>query len=1074
MRGIVFFAAVLLIAGQVAAAKIDPGLFSGLTARSIGPANMSGRIGAIDAVASNPNVIYVGAATGGLWKSEDGGVKWTPVFDDQSASSIGAIAINQSNPDIVWVGTGEAAPRNTAGVGRGVFLTLDGGRSWKHLGLEKTEKISKILLDPRNPNVAYVGALGKTWGDSEERGVFKTEDAGKTWAKVLYVNEKTGVSDMAMDPHNPNKIIAGLWEHRRWPWFFKSGGPGSGLFITVDGGKNWKKLSAEDGLPKGELGRIGVAFAASQSEKMYALIESKKNGLYRSLDGGFTWELANDQSSVNGRPFYYSRLWVNPVNENIVYVLHSQILVSEDAGKTFRTLAGFGQSHSDYHAMWIGSSGERMVVGNDGGVVISNNRGRSWRFVANLPVGQFYHVSYDMQVPYNVYGGLQDNGSWMGPAYVLKERSISESMWKTVGGGDGFDVEPDPDVPGAGYGMSQGGSLYYFNTNTGLTRMIVPTESAVKDRYNWNAGFAVDPFDHGTIYLGSQFVHKSADKGRTWEIISPDLTTNNPEKQKQAESGGLTLDVTNAENHTTIMSISPSPLQKGVIWVGTDDGNVQLTQDGGQNWTLVSKSLTTGKKGMVPPATWVPHVEASRHNAATAYVVFDDHRRSNWTPYVYVTRDFGKTWKSLVTSEIDGFCHVIKEDTVNPNLLFLGTEFGMYVSFNGGANWMKWTQGLPTVPVRDIAVHPRENDLIIATHGRSLYVIDDISPLREISGEVMKEKLHLFKVPDAVEYQTGRLSSFLSPGDTAFVGQNKRIGAAITYYLIPSKTKTDKAPNPESQAARQRMMQRMQQMGGMGRRSGMMPQGSSRVAITISDAGGKVIGRVNGTENKGINRVYWNFRETTPEQAQGARRGGRFGRGGLTALPGQYTVKIKYDKEEAGMPLTVKTDPRLSIDVEVLKANRAMFKKAQALSLAMTSAGQQIQDMQKAIKTIRENARNNRSPKTKELTKAVSELEKKLKDLSEILNPTPKKQGIADRSAGLNMYVMRAVYGLARGFEPVDQAAKVRLEKAKAKAVPFVEKFNAVFKTDVENFKKLVAESGFTLFKPFKPLELEK
>jgi len=395
----VFIAIFILVFSQAILAKGDPQLFAGLKARSIGPANMSGRIGAIDAVVSNPNIIYVGAATGGLWKSEDGGLTWMPVFDDQPVSSIGAIAINQSNPDIVWVGTGEAAPRNSVGVGRGVYLTIDGGKTWEFLGLEKTEKISKILLDPDDPDVAYVGAMGTTWGENPERGVYKTEDAGKTWKKVLFVDGKTGVADMAMDPQNPNKIMAAMWEHRRWPWFFKSGGPGSGLYITVNGGKTWKNLTDKDGLPKGELGRIGVAFSTNKPEIVYALVEAEKSVLLRSSDGGFNWQVVNSQSDVGNRPFYYHRIWVNPANENILYMLHSRMMISEDAGKTFSNLTGFGQAHSDFHAMWIHPDGERMVVGNDGGVVISYNRGKNWRFVENLPLGQFYHVSFDMELP---------------------------------------------------------------------------------------------------------------------------------------------------------------------------------------------------------------------------------------------------------------------------------------------------------------------------------------------------------------------------------------------------------------------------------------------------------------------------------------------------------------------------------------------------------------------------------------------------------------------------------------------------------------------------------------------------
>ncbi len=1078
IKACIFFAMVLLVFSPLVFAKIDPELLAGLKARSIGPANMSGRIGAIDAVASNPNIIYVGAATGGLWKSVDGGTTWTPIFDDQPVSSIGAIAVNQSNPNIVWVGTGEGALRNSAGVGRGVYLTIDGGKTWKFLGLEKTEKISRILLHPDDPDVAYVGALGTTWGENPERGVFKTVDGGETWEKILFVDEKTGVADMALDPGNPNKIIAAMWEHRRWPWFFKSGGPGSGLYITVNAGKQWQRLTDKNGLPKGELGRIGIAFSTNKSENVYALVEAEKSVLLRSSDGGFSWQVVNNQSDVGNRPFYYHRIWVNPVNENILYMLHSRMMISEDAGKTFRNLTAFNQAHSDFHAMWIHPGGETMIVGNDGGVVISCNRGKSWRFMENLPLGQFYHVSFDMETPYNVYGGLQDNGSWAGPAYVLKERAIYSYQWMTVGGGDGFDTEPDPEKPGAGYGMSQGGNLYYFDTSTGTSRDIVPTESDVKHRYNWNAGFAVDPFKPATIYLGSQFVHCSPDKGRTWEIISPDLTTNDPKKQKQAESGGLTLDVTNAENHTTIMCIAPSPVQQGVIWVGTDDGNVQLTRDGGKTWQLVSKELTSGKKGKVPPGTWVPHVEASKFDAATAYVVFDDHRRSNWATYVYVTRDFGKTWESLATPEIDGFAHVIEEDTVNKNLLFLGTEFGLYVSFNGGKNWMRWTHGLPTVPVRDLAVHPRENDLIIATHGRSLYIIDDISPLREISEEIVKNKLHLFKAQDAFQYQQGRMSSHQSPGDTVFTGENKRIGAAITYYLIPSERKAEQPESEERDEMRQRMMDRMRQMGGAQfRQMGMMRPTSSRVSITIEDSQGKMVSRLNGTENKGINRVYWDFREQDPQAAtpREERGFGYWMRGGLTVLPGEYTVKIKYDGQEVSQKFTVKSDPRLEIDLDVLRSNYEMGKKAQQLSTTITNAGNQIEDTQKAIQKVIEAARANRTPKTKDLMKAARELEAKLKELSETLNPTPPKQGIADRSSGLRSQVMQAARAMMRaGNEPLGQAAEVKYEKVKVKAEAFLKKFNDFYQTDVENFKKMLSESGFTLFKPFKPLKLDQ
>ncbi|MBC7349289.1 MAG: hypothetical protein H5U05_04880 [Candidatus Aminicenantes bacterium] len=1085
-KPVIWLAVILLLIGLVPLqAQNMAELLSGLKPRNIGPANMSGRIGAIEAVASDPRVIYVGGAAGGVWKSVDGGLTWKPIFDNQPVASIGAIAVYQKNPNIVWVGTGEAAPRNSVSVGRGVYRSLDGGQTWQFLGLEKTEKIADIIIHPDNPEIVLVGALGATWGDSPERGVYKTTNGGKTWKKVLYVNEKTGVSDLALDPADPNHIIVAMWEHRRYPWFFVSGGPGSGLYVTRDGGETWTRLTEKNGLPAGELGRCGVAFAPGRPNIVYALVEARKNGFYRSTDGGENWTLVNNEADVHNRPFYYSRVFVNPANENIVYLLQSQLRVSEDGGKTFRALTAFNQAHSDFHAMWLSPDGETLYVGNDGGVVISHNRGQSWRFVENLPLGQFYHLNYDLQIPYYVYGGLQDNGTWVGPAYVLNERALAPYHWKTVGGGDGFDAAPDPERPGCGYGMSQGGNLYYFDINTGTTVNIVPTESEVKHRFNWNAGFAVDPFKPGTIYLGSQFVHRSRDRGRSWEIISPDLTTNDPEKQKQHDSGGLTLDVTNAENYCTILSIAPSPLQEGLIWVGTDDGNVQLTRNGGQTWELVSRPLTSGKKPLVPAGAAVPHIKPSRFEAGTAYVVFDDHRRSNFAPYVVVTRDYGRTWKSLVTPEIDGYCMAIEEDPVNKDLLFLGTEFGLFVSLNGGQNWFKWTNGFPTCPVYDIAVHPREHDLLVATHGRAIYVVDDISPLRELTAEVMKKKLHLFRVNEAFQFQSGRMSSYMSPGDGEYLARNKPAGAAITYYLIPSEKKTEEAEAPSPEMAQ--MQARMAQFAG---RSGMdamammrQMMGRGRVQITITDAQGRTIRRMSGSEEKGINRVYWDFREMeplSPGEMMSARASGRAaasffgGRGGLTVLPGTYTVKIKYEDQEVSQSFEVKPDPRLKVDLAVLRANYEKAKEAQKLSRTLQQVSQRLQQTQRALQTIREFSRGQRNQKMMEVMKKLDEVDKKLKDLTETLNPTPPRQGIADRSSGLMSRVNSAVRGLiSAGYEPLTQAAQVKYEKARAGLKDFVKQVNEFYEKDVAGLNKSLQEAGFTLLMTYPPIKMD-
>jgi hypothetical protein len=645
-----------------------------------------------------------------------------------------------------------------------------------------------------------------------------------------------------------------------------------------------------------------------------------------------------------------------------------------------------------------------------------------------------------MQIPYYIYGGLQDNGTWRGPAYSLTERAVFSHAWLTVGGGDGFDAAPDPEDPTCGYGMSQGGSLYYFDTKTGTSRTCVPTESDVKHRFNWNAGFAIDPFKPAIIYYGSQFVHRSPDKGRTWEIISPDLTTNDPEKQRQPESGGLTLDISSAENHCSIISIDPSPIKEGLIWVGTDDGNVQLTRDAGKTWELVSQSLVTGKKPLAPKGAFVPHIQASQFNEAAAYIVLDDHRRSNFTPYVLATGDYGKTWKTGHARR-----RRLQHRWRTPSTRTCSSWDGIrpVLQLSGG-KWMKWTQGVPTCPVYDLAIHPRENDLIIATHGRALYVIDDISPLRELTEEVTKKKLHLFTVADANAFLQGRMSPLQSPGDTVFAGENKPLGARITYFLTPTEKKPEeKAEAAAAMPSEAGRMAGMMQFGGPGMMGG---QGRTKVQITILDSQGKFVSQLFGPENKGINRAFWNFRETEPPspetqaQEEQTEARGMFGRRamGMQALPGKYTVKVKYEDLELTGTFEVKPDPRVKIDLEVLKANYEKGKAAQALSRAIMRAGRQFQQTQRAIQTVREYARTGRNPKSGEITKAADELEKKLKELTEALNPTPKKQGMADRSQGLNSQVMGAVFGIAgAGVEPVSQAAQFRYDKVKPKAEEF-------------------------------------
>ncbi len=612
--------------------------------RSIGPGGMSGRITAIDVVLSDTDIMYAGTASGGLWKSSSAGITWKPIFDNQITASIGAVAVQQSNPDVIWVGTGEGNPRNSLNGGYGVFKSIDGGKSWKSMGLEKTRHIERVLIDPSNPNVVYVGAIGSPWGEHAERGVYKTTNGGKSWRKILFVNNKTGIGDLVMDPENPNKLIAAMWEHKRDPWFFKSGGPGSGLYISYDGGENWSKRTEKDGLPKGELGRIGIAIAKNKTNIVYALIESKKNALYKSEDGGFKWKKINDKRDIGNRPFYYSDIEVDPENENRVYSIFTYVNVSQDGGKNFSQLMpAYGVDngvHPDHHAWWIHpEDGSFMIDGNDGGLNITRDGGKTWRFVGNIPVAQFYHISVDNEFPYNVYGGMQDNGSWRGPSYVWKTQGIRNSYWQEIAFGDGFDVVPDLDDSRYGYAMSQQGYVSRYDWITGNNYIVRPThvDPKINLRFNWNAAIGQDPFDNSTVYFGSQFVHKSTDKGLTWNTISPDLTTNDPEKQKQSESGGLTLDATGAENHCTLLVIEPSPIEKDMLWVASDDGRVHFTTDGGINWTDVSKNI----KGL-PKGSWITQIKASNKNKGEALLVANDYRRFNYTPYAYRTKNYGK------------------------------------------------------------------------------------------------------------------------------------------------------------------------------------------------------------------------------------------------------------------------------------------------------------------------------------------------------------------------------------------------------------------------------------------------
>ncbi|MDA9272663.1 hypothetical protein N9P44_01895, partial [Flavobacteriaceae bacterium] len=672
---------------------------------------------------------------------------------------------------------------------------IDGGHSWNSMGLEKTRHIHKILIDPSNPDTVYVGAIGSPWGEHEQRGVYKTTDGGKSWKQILFQNNKTGVADMVMDPTNPNKIIVAMWEHKRDPWFFTSGGEGSGIFITHNGGTTWEERTHKDGLPEGDLGRIGLAIAPNKPNIIYALVEAKKNALYKSTDAGFTWTKTNDKSDIGNRPFYYSDIFVDPQNENRVYSVFTYVNVSEDGGKNFKQLMpAYGVDngvHPDHHAWWIHpSNGNFMIDGNDGGMNITRDGGKTWRFIGNIPVAQFYHINVDNEFPYNVYGGMQDNGSWRGPAYVWKDQGIRNSYWQEISFGDGFDVVPDRDDSRYGWSMSQQGSVSRYDHLTGNNYTVKPTheDPDVTLRFNWNSAINIDPFDASTIYFGSQFVHKSMDKGLTWSVISPDLTTNDPEKQKQSQSGGLTMDATGAENHTTILVIEPSTLEKEVLYVGTDDGRVHVSINAGDAWEEISKLPG------LPKGSWITQIKASNKNKAEALLVANNYRRFDYTPYAYRTTNYGRSWiRILGPEDTQSYALCIIEDPQEKNLLFLGTDDGLYYSTNAAKTWTKWTHGFPTVPVKDLVIQERENDLVIGTFGRAAWVLDDISPLRAIAKEtaILEQRLKVFTPPTAYQaaYQQPTGSRF--GADAMYQGENKAFGAHISYWYNAKQTTTE-------------------------------------------------------------------------------------------------------------------------------------------------------------------------------------------------------------------------------------------------------------------------------------------
>jgi photosystem II stability/assembly factor-like uncharacterized protein len=885
--GMITLAALLLatttLPGQTkrpATPAFDAETISGLGARNIGSATMSGRIAAVDAVHEGSRLtIYVGAASGGVWKSLNGGTTFKPVFDKQHVQSIGAVTIDPTNPKVVWVGTGESWMRNSVSVGDGIYKSTDGGDNWVNTGLKESEHIAKILVDPMHPDTVYAAVPGKLWSDSNERGVFKTTDGGKSWKKILAgPNASTGSSMIAMDRRNPQTVFAGMWDFRRKGWTFRSGGDsatapsGSGLFKTDDGGNSWTSLDDKSapGLPAKPWGRVAVSVAPSHPDIVYAFIEAVPplNGLYRSDDGGKTLKAMDRSRYMVWRPFYFANLIIDPKDPNKLYKPDLTLIMSNNGGASFSPIGG--GAHGDFHDVWVDPENtERLITGDDGGLWFSYDGGNNWWKANNLPISQFYHVSVDMDRPYKVYGGLQDNSSWVG--YSEYPGGIANSQWENMYGGDGFWMFADPTNPDYLYAEAQGGYVGRVNRKTHESRDLQPLPGYKEEklRFNWNTPIHMSPTDKGVLYVGSQYLFRSKDFGQTWDRISPDLSTNDPEKQKQEQSGGVTVDNSAAETHTTIYAIAESPTNHHVIWVGTDDGNVQVTKDGGKTWSNVTANIKHPQKN-----SWVSSIDAGHFAEGTAFITLNDHTSGDMRPHAYRTTNFGKTWERIVPADggvVKGYAHVVKEDPVNPKLLFLGTEFGLWVSIDGGSQWAQFTGGdFPWVAVHDLAVHPRDHDLVIATHGRGIWIIDDITPLRALTAETIGKDIAF--LPSRPTVQKLPAGGGWANGDAVYTGPNPPDDAVITYY------------------------QRKRHIFG-------------DLTMEVFDGKGTSLGTIPTSKRKGINRTNWSMRMKAPRVPSGAVGVGA-GAYGPRYVPGKYTLKLTSDTTVVNKELVVTGDPR--------------------------------------------------------------------------------------------------------------------------------------------------------------------
>ncbi len=1034
---LIVFCLNLLVFAQTETAPNDK-VLANLSWRSIGPANMGGRVSDIEGVPGNPNLVYVATGAGGIFKTTNGGVDWTPIFDRQTSISIGDIALEPGNPDVIWVGTGESNVRNSVSFGDGVYKSTDGGKTWKHLGLKDTNTISKIVINPKNPDIVYVAAVGHAWGENEERGVFMTTDGGKTWTKTLYIDKQHGASDIEIDPNNPNILYAGMWRFERKPWTFTSGSEKGGVFRSIDGGLTWNKI--EKGLPK-LIGRIGLSVAASNPNVVYAMLEAKEGTLYRSDDKGETFRQVNKNQNIVGRGFYYTRVRVDPTDENKVYAIASPLFKSLDGGRNFSRISP--TTHIDYHAFWIDPKDpKRLWQGQDGGVAVSTDEGKSWEYLNNFATGEFYQIFADNVAPfYNISGGLQDNGTWVGPSRNREPAGILNDDWRMISFGDGFYAIAHPDNPDLFLTESQGGNVVRTDMKNREQQLVIPffgvggAAENDKVRFNWNAPLILSPHDKNTVFLAGSSVFKSTDFGKNWTAISDDLTTGNKERLKDA-GGPVQSENSSAEYFETIISLTESPLKKDVLWAGTDDGNLQTTNDGGKSWSKINKNLPN-----VPQDSSISHIELSRVNTEIAYVAVDRHKYDDYKPYIFKTTDGGKSFSNITGNlPANAYVHVVREDPKNTSLLYAGTEIGIYASWDNGKNWMELNmKNFPRVAVHDILIHPRDNDLIVATHGRSVWVFDDAAVLQNMNPTVMQSTGYVFAPRAAYRFAT--MMTRYGIGDKPFKGQNPPNGAIITYYL---KDKADE---------------------------------KTPVKMQVFDSANKMVAEVkNLAKEKGINRATWNLaqegarqrRPPTPEQLEFG-----FSPRGPQVLPGNYTVKIFVaDKLIGEQKVEVKIDPTVQISSADLQTQYDLGMRLRDLVSVTNDGLRQLDSVKIQTEQIESVAKDRLTEVPAELTKAFTDFKKKTTDLLNDLASNPEDSIRAPNKFSDQLNSL--YFTISGGNSAPTPTMKDNYEMLRQAFPTKIAQINKFITEDTANFNKVLQKYNLSIIIPGKNIEPPK